>query len=114
MDGIFDVVSFTRNDQAVTESASDAVTWKRVATNGRSGDRGILSVQFANLDIRYFVVHEDSVTRTWTIDDMGSIEIGVLHYAIEASGAVILDGVVHGLPVRLELRRLDRISHTRM
>lgn len=114
LDGIFDVVSFTRNDQVVTESASDAVTWKRVATDGQYGRRGLLSVQFANLHIRSFVVIENSVTHTWFIQDVRGIDIGVLHYAIEASGAVILDGVVHGMPVRLELRRLDRISHTRM
>ena len=106
MYGLYDVVSFSRNGQLVVPLATDDATWKRVASDGRYGGTWF-SVQFANGSIQYFEAREDSSRREWKIRDANAVEIGALNYTIESTGEVTLSGIMHGHPVRLELRRVD-------
>jgi hypothetical protein len=103
--GLFEVDRFERAGAAVVPSASDASTWKRVGTDGRY-DSGAVTVQFANGDVRQYVLVEDVASRRWTLRARGK-DAAQLQYTPSADGALTLDGSIAGEPVHMHLRRID-------
>ena len=103
--GLFDVDSFVRNGTPVVALANDAVTWKRVASDGRYNSSG-LTVHFANGDVRQYRLTDDPETRVWTLAE-ASKDIATLRYEIESDASVALDGRIGDDSVQLRLKRVD-------
>jgi hypothetical protein len=103
--GLFEVDRFERAGAVVTPLASDASTWKRVGTDGRY-DSGSVTVQFANGDVRQYLLVEDVAGRRWTLRSRGK-DAAQFQYTSSADGALTLDGRIAGEPVHMHLRRID-------
>lgn len=114
--GLFEVETFVRNGQQVEPLATDAVTWKRIGSDGRYGDR-FVNVQFANGDLRNFAVSEDSALRLWSLRPLGgSSVVARFRYDFEADGAITLRGSIgeDSVDLRLgqiEASRFPRVQH---
>lgn len=89
----------------MTPLASDAKTWKRLATDGRYDSLGV-SVQFANGDVKQYRLQEDSAKQEWTLRDAGT-DVAILHYSLGADGFVSLEGRIATEPVQVHLRPVD-------
>jgi hypothetical protein len=103
--GMFDVSRFVRGGVPITPLADDAITWKRVASDGRY-DGNSLAVQFANGDLRRYQLADDAAGQLWTLRE-GKKVMATLKYAIAPDGTVSLDGSIGADPVQLNLRPVD-------
>jgi hypothetical protein len=103
--GMYNVDRFLRSGVEVVPLASDAKTWKRVATDGRY-DSSAITVQFANGVVRQYQLTEDVAKREWTLRDQKR-PAATLHYSLSADGTVLLDGQIDNDPVQLHLQPVD-------
>jgi hypothetical protein len=101
--GLFEVTRFVRNGRTIIPLASDAATWKRVASDRFNS----ICVQFANADVRRFQFKNDSIHRVWTISDANPANAAILHYSVQQNGDIALDGRIGSDPVSIVLQRVN-------
>jgi hypothetical protein len=103
--GLWDVESIPPDDPARQTGLADSSAWRRVGSGGRNRDNGLF-VELVSGDVRYFGLVDDGTQRTWTLRQRNE-EVAVLHYQLEPGGAVLLDGRIGKVPVKMRLRGVD-------
>jgi len=103
--GMFEVDRFVFRGAAVTPLASDANTWKRVASDGRY-DSSSLTVLYADGNVKQYSLAEDTANRRWKLKDAGK-DVATLRYQVAPDGTVTLEGQIASEPVQMSLRPVD-------